>query len=274
MSEPLVSIIMPAHNVEQYIDEAIRSVLNQQYKNWELIVIENASSDNTTSVARSFVDARIHFIQIGSKGLSNARNIGLQKAKGEFICFLDADDRLPPTSINSRIQLLQQDEDLMFADGGMEQYDHHFKNLQHVWTPNFVGNPLNEMMLLDPNCFCGLTWMIRRKNAVELRFDTSWTHLEDRIFLLSIAPFGKYHFVNEVTYQIRRRPGSLMTKLKALENGYQRYLHHVHSLNVLTHDVKRKEILAFHRLFFRTYLKKARLFAAIRHGLFIITHPA
>ncbi len=272
MSQPLVSVIMPARDVEQFIAEAISSVMRQSYTHWELIVIENASKDNTASVVKSFSDERIKLIHTDTAGLSNARNIGLETARGDFICFLDADDQLTVQSIASRVLLLNEKPEVMFADGGMLQYDERMQKVRHDWRPGFKGNPYREMMLLSPKCFCGITWMIRRMENMKLHFDTSWTHLEDRLFFLSIAKQGNYDFVNEVTYEIRRRRGSLMTELGSLEKAYARYRAHVNSLNELSPSIQLREQYLFHRMFFRTYLKHFRLVSVLRHGWYLASH--
>ena len=90
--KPLVSIIMPAYNAEKTIAESIQSVIEQTYKNWELIVINDGSIDNTSSIVYSFKDCRIILVEQANGGVANARNNGLRCAKGDFVAFLDSDD--------------------------------------------------------------------------------------------------------------------------------------------------------------------------------------
>lgn len=265
MNRPLVSIIMPARDVESYIDTAIDSVLKQEYVNWELIVVENASLDKTAERVKAQLDSRIKLIHTDAPGLSNARNLGLEYAKGDFICFLDADDKLPVYSLSSRIKKFEENPSAQFVDGGMEQYDYSFAKLHHRWFPTFRGKPYREMMLLLPGCFCGITWMVKRKEGMELKFDTSWTHLEDRVFFLSIANKGEYDFVDEVIYHIRRRPGSLMTDLSLLEKAYSRYISMVHDMGILDPPTQLNERRSFHRMFFRTHLKHGSIWSALKH---------
>lgn len=92
---PKVSIITPTYNSEKYIDETIQSVLNQTYTNWEIIIIDDFSSDNTSIIAKEYElkDSRIHFIQLlENSGSAIARNTGIEIATGDFLTFLDADD--------------------------------------------------------------------------------------------------------------------------------------------------------------------------------------
>lgn len=91
--EELVSIIMPAYNSEAFIKESIQSVLNQTYKNWELIIVDDCSNDNTVNVVKSFKDERIRILILDqNSGAAAARNKGIEAAAGEFLAFLDSDD--------------------------------------------------------------------------------------------------------------------------------------------------------------------------------------
>lgn len=93
----MISVIMPLYNNEKYVIEAIQSVINQTYEDWELIIINDASTDNSKFIVQKFLeeekDNRLIFIDLKeNKGVSFARNLGMRKAKGEYISFLDSDD--------------------------------------------------------------------------------------------------------------------------------------------------------------------------------------
>ena len=90
---PTISVIIPAYNAEKYITEAIDSVLNQSYKNLQLIVVNDGSTDRTLEIINKYSDNRMKIISIQNGGVSKARNIGLDNAIGEYIVFLDADDK-------------------------------------------------------------------------------------------------------------------------------------------------------------------------------------
>lgn len=93
MNEGLVSVIMPTYNHAAFIGEAIKSVQNQTYENWELLIINNYSEDNTAEVVGSIKDPRIKFINFHNKGIiASSRNTGIKNSKGDFIAFLDSDD--------------------------------------------------------------------------------------------------------------------------------------------------------------------------------------
>src|ERR1700694_2704930 len=94
ISEPHFSIIIPARNAALYLECCLNSLLEQTYPHWEVIVVENGSTDETLSLAMSFEDTRIRVFSIPGRGVSNARNFGIGQSKEDFLIFLDADDWL------------------------------------------------------------------------------------------------------------------------------------------------------------------------------------
>ena len=91
--KPLVSVIMPAYNGEKYIGAAIESILNQTYDNFELVIIEDKSTDNTLKVIQEYNDSRISlFLNSSNRGIAYSTNLGIAKSKGEYIALLDDDD--------------------------------------------------------------------------------------------------------------------------------------------------------------------------------------
>ena len=98
------SIILPTFNRANFITKAIESVINQTYKNWELIVIDDGSTDNTEEIIQKFIkkEKRITYYYQKNQERSAARNNGIKRAKGDYICFLDSDDLYYPTHIDQR----------------------------------------------------------------------------------------------------------------------------------------------------------------------------
>jgi glycosyltransferase involved in cell wall biosynthesis len=109
-----VSIIVPCYNQAQYLDEALQSVLDQTYINWECIIVNDGSPDNTEEVAKQWVEKDIRFVYLKKKngGLSSARNAGIATAQGEFILPLDADDKIALNYIELAMQCFQVDATL------------------------------------------------------------------------------------------------------------------------------------------------------------------
>jgi glycosyltransferase involved in cell wall biosynthesis len=119
MKNPLVSIIIPAYNVESYIKNAIESALNQTYKNIEIIVVDDGSTDNTKKIIEPyFKSGKIKYIYQHNKGLSSARNTGIKTAQGEYVALLDSDDEFLPEKIEKQVGFLEArpDCDICYCD--------------------------------------------------------------------------------------------------------------------------------------------------------------
>ena len=106
---PIISVIIPTYNRENMIGYAIKSVLNQTFKNLEIIVVDDGSTDNTEEIIRDFKDKRVKYIKKYKKnrGISVARNIGIKVARGKYIAPLDSDDEWLPEKLDKQIKILQ-----------------------------------------------------------------------------------------------------------------------------------------------------------------------
>lgn len=106
----LVSIVMPCYNGEQFIQETIESVMNQTYKSWELIIVDDGSKDNSYSIVSRYAknDKRIHLIQQKNAGSAAARNNGIRHSKGQYLALLDSDDIWLPGFLDSQVRFIQQ----------------------------------------------------------------------------------------------------------------------------------------------------------------------
>lgn len=112
----MFSIIMPAYNASENIADAIQSILNQSYSKFELIIIDDKSSDNTVEVIQSFCDPRIQLIALEkNSGVANARNKGIEQAKYPYIGFLDSDDLYHPKHLEIYLQYFEKGHDVLYS---------------------------------------------------------------------------------------------------------------------------------------------------------------
>ena len=262
-TNPLVSIIMAAYNVSAFVGEAIKSVLGQTYSNWELLIINDGSYDNTEDVILSFSDPRIIYYAQTNQGVSAARNQGLKYMRGDFFCFLDADDILTRDSIALRLGKFLQNPAIQFIDGRVQAMDLELNFVQRDFIPRFRGNPLEELKMLKENCFYGITWMIRREPGRVYSFNKHVKYAEDLLFYLELSNGGLYDFINDIIYINRQVPGSAMHNISGLINGYRFLLpyllkHFRYSFKQKLHLYWKIQLLLI-KLFVRYKLNKGKI---------------
>jgi len=118
MSQALISIIVPVYNAEKHLSKMLDSVLNQSYTQWEMILVNDGSTDNSTSIIHKYVnqDKRFRYISQSNAGPSIARNCGIEEAKGDYLAFIDADDWVSPEYLNKLMHpMLTKETDLVCA---------------------------------------------------------------------------------------------------------------------------------------------------------------
>lgn len=124
---PLVSIVIPCYNYGSYVADAIESIISQTYQNWELVVVNDGSKDNTEAIVIPYTnrDKRIRYHFQSNKGLSAARNIGIKMTTGEYIQLLDADDFLADRKLSLQVESLQNapDIDLIYGDAYLFKHE-------------------------------------------------------------------------------------------------------------------------------------------------------
>ena len=168
MTKPLVSIIMPAFNAQKYITESILSVVSQTYSEWELIVIDDGSTDGTAAIVKSFAekDSRISYLFQNRGRQGKARNLGIKNSNGEYIAFLDADDTWLPKKLTIQTEILKDrpDIDLVFTCGYNLLPDGSYYNMDIVVKEWSWKSDADQ--LIGANQIPILSVLVRRK-AVE-----------------------------------------------------------------------------------------------------------
>ncbi|MCC7160287.1 glycosyltransferase family 2 protein [Candidatus Nomurabacteria bacterium] len=143
MKEKKVSIIMPVYNASKYLDDTIASILNQTYKNWELIIINDSSTDNSSKIIEKWTSRDKRIIKIENKyakGIHGATNSGLDIATGEFIAKADADDIQRPYRLENQIEFLSKNKDVDIVGGGYELFGNGTDGTK-------IYHPSNSLML-------------------------------------------------------------------------------------------------------------------------------
>jgi glycosyltransferase involved in cell wall biosynthesis len=142
---PLISVIIPAYNAQKTIRETIESVLNQTFKDFEIIVIDDGSQDSTVEIVSAFSDPRLRLFSYPNAGVSATRNRGLAQANSEFISFLDADDLWTPDKLEAQLRALEANPQAAVAYSWTDYIDESSQFLHPGNHPTATG-------MFIPNC--------------------------------------------------------------------------------------------------------------------------
>lgn len=200
-SSPRVSILMPVYNNELYVAEAIESMLNQTFGDFELIVLDDCSSDNSQDVVESFTDNRIIYHRNEKNlGLANNLNVGLDLAKGEFIARMDGDDISLPTRLETQVNFLDLHSDIDLCSCGLEMFGHE----KTVWIRESDPEQVKITMLFySPVLHATSVWRRESFKKNNLRYDQNAFPAEDYDLWGRAVFFCKLVNIPQVLYRYR-----------------------------------------------------------------------
>ena len=225
-NQPLVSVIMPCYNMALYISDSIKSVVKQTFPHWELLIVDDASSDETVDIIKSYAqsDARIQFaIKKLNSGIADTRNQCLQMAQGQFLAFLDADDIWHPEKLEKQLRFMRE-KNVGFTYSTYDWIDEDGNTLNRFI--NTIGNLDYETYLRNTIIGCS-TVMVNKSitgDVVVPKFRTS----EDTATWLDILKKGFLAYAIDeplVSYRIRRKSAS-SNKIKASIDLWKVYRRH------------------------------------------------
>jgi len=221
---PDVSIIMPCYNHGQYIYEAIDSVLNQTFQNFEIVIINDGSTDpQTIEILKNIHHPKIKVLHTSNQGLASARNNGIREAQAPIILPLDSDDKIAPTYLEKSVKILQSNEEI----GIVYCLAEFFGEKHGKWLlPEYS---LKEMLFHNLIFHCAFFWRSdwEKLNGYNPNMKYGW---EDWDFWLSIISTGKkVHRIPEVLHEYRVRKSSMvhaMTELDKVKMHAQIFRNH------------------------------------------------
>lgn len=241
MDRPFFSIVMPAYQAEKYLGNAVESILDQSFPDWELLIIEDCSKDKTLEIARKYqyADKRIKVIhREKNAGVSEARNLGIEKAQGEYLWFTDADDKVERDLLEKVHDSLQKNRAQLVVFGLVEEYyskegqleyqnirkphaaffqrkEELRKEVLNLEQQTLYGYPWNKVYDLDYLKSLDLKFEDYRKNKFieDILFNIAFCMDIDSMNILDIAPYhygkrGNESLTNEFVpeyYQLHRR---------------------------------------------------------------------
>jgi glycosyltransferase involved in cell wall biosynthesis len=253
----LVSIIMPVYNGAPFLERSIKSVLNQTFNNWELIIIDDDSNDNSLQVIQEFLPNKniILLSNNSNKGIAATRNVGLKNASGLYIALLDQDDEWLPTKLEKQIQLFKSssvDYALVYTNTKVQLNNGILINKKINIEP---GPSIQENLikLFQSNFISSLTVLIKKEYLDEVGFfneDIRWGG-DDYELWLRLATKYKFGFINE-TLTIRHEHGGNFSAPKK---------------KIMTGTIKLAENFAEEHAFLKDYLKKNKATQFYRFGI-------
>ena len=221
----MISIIIPIYNVSQYLNECIQSVVNQSYKDFECVLIDDGSSDGCEMICDQWAqkDSRIKVIHQSNQGVSKARNRGIAEAQGEYITFIDSDDWIDPNYLNELFQPIEKYNVDLVVCGLQQQYNNGtFQNysyktgiikIEKQFTNEFTD--INKQFLLF-----GPVIKLYRKSIIQkhnIHFPPEYTYGEDLLFNYSYLEYVKaIYIVDQCLYHYRIIGNGTLSSIKRI----------------------------------------------------------
>ncbi|MFV0186645.1 glycosyltransferase [Empedobacter falsenii] len=221
-----VSVVLPVYNGELYLKDAISSILNQTFNDFEFIIINDGSTDNSLNIINSFDDNRIVLIDQQNQGLAKSLNNGLKKAKGKYIARMDADDIALPNRFERQIQYLKENPNIKLLGTAIDMIDKD-GNIIATDVPYTGDAFLKKFLKKVGNPFKHPTVIFDREIALKVGGynENIGKYFEDYFLWNEIAHYGDIEILNEVLLKYRVTPGSIMSSVKS--NDFSKFMVHI-----------------------------------------------
>ena len=242
----LASVIIPLYNASIYIDETVNSVINQTYKNWELIIVDDGSTDNSLDLVLTLSkkDDRIQVIKQQNLGVSIARNNGISEAKGNYIFFLDADDVWEKDNLELKLQFLEENREMDWVFGAINLIDEKSKELNVVLKGD-NNNTLESLLSWNGDVITTPSTVAVRKICLEtVSFDEHLSTAADQDFAIQLASKYKGGYI-----------AAPMVNYRVLSNSMSRNIH------LMEKDHIRVFKKAYKNKLFKTFIFKQQCFS-------------
>jgi glycosyltransferase involved in cell wall biosynthesis len=207
---PLITIILPTYDRARLVTQAIESVITQTFADWELLLIDDGSTDGTYDVVTSYIrsDKRIRYHNATNRGLAMARNIGLLIGRGSYFTFLDSDDEYLPQHLSIRAEYLNVHPEVELLHGGVE-----------VVGPDMVADKHDPSRQIPiSQCVVGGTFVIRRELAEQLHGFHDVVYGDDADFFARAETAGSViHKIDAPTYRYNRTEHDSLTAIAGRE---------------------------------------------------------
>ncbi|HXE80331.1 MAG TPA: glycosyltransferase [Vicinamibacterales bacterium] len=209
MNSPPVSVVIPCFNQGRFLREALQSVRAQTVPPRQVVVVDDGSTDDTAEVARSFPGGDVEYVRQPNRGLASARNRGIEAATGEYLVFLDADDRLRPEAVAIGIRELEARPECAFVFGRCTRIDERGEPLPTAAPPPLDGDAYVALLRTNWIWTPAVVMFRRRACAPWLRFDPSMSASADYDLYLRIARHAPVHGHGQLVAEYRLHATSM-----------------------------------------------------------------
>lgn len=214
---PKVSIIIPAYNAMAYLPETLQSALDQTFTDFEVLIINDGSSDQILEWADQIQDPRVRLITQENQGLSGARNTGIWRSQGEYLAFLDADDIWEATKLEKQVACLDRNPSVGLVSSWVKCVDEKGKWIESPQTPKSQGDELKRDLFISNIVLCGSTPLVRCCCFEKVGFfDRTLRSIEDWDMWLRLAPHYQFYVIQEPLVQYRKHPGSMSKNIRVM----------------------------------------------------------
>jgi glycosyltransferase involved in cell wall biosynthesis len=214
---PKVSVIIPAYNAMAYLPQTLQSALDQTFTDFEVLVINDGSSDQILEWADQIQDPRVRLITQENQGLSGARNTGIWQSQGEYLAFLDADDLWEPTKLEKQAACLDHHSSVGLVSSWVHLIDHQGSWIASPQAPNSQGDDLKRELFLSNIVLCGSTPMVRRCCFEKVGFfDRTLRSIEDWDMWLRLVPHYQLYVIQEPLVQYRKHSNSMSKNFRVM----------------------------------------------------------
>jgi glycosyltransferase involved in cell wall biosynthesis len=280
MTTPAVTILMPAYNVSSYIGEAVSSVLAQDFTDYELLIIDDGSTDDTPEIVQLFHDPRIRLLRQTHTGIAAALNLGLKEAGAGLVARFDADDICLPGRFACQVRFLSEHPDYVICGGNAEYINAEGEHLFHYKCHAFSHEEIVDH-IYDQCPFIHSAVMYRRNAILEVGgYPGDANNFEDHLLWVRLVDKGKYANLQQELIRVRFNPSSVTMdekwrgdkfgslKKQVLRQGFVKPEQHSELQSILqSQDLRKIKEGAYYALCGKKFLLDNHQPAKARHNL-------
>ncbi|MEI8033173.1 MAG: glycosyltransferase [Chlorobiaceae bacterium] len=245
MHRPLVTVLMPVFNGKKYLNTAIESILNQTYGHFELLILDDGSTDGSMNIVSSYKDSRIRLISSPENvGIEKTLNRGIELAQGKYIARMDCDDISLPHRLECQVSYMEQNPEIGVLGAAMQLLDNRRKTEVRRWPST---NDEIKIHLLFHNPLSHPVVMMRKESMAGLRYPEDCKYAEDYRFWTILADHTKFANLPLTLLQYRVHEGQITEKQASLSSAAARAAR-AHYVKARIADTSDDELLVHHQL--------------------------